>query len=169
VLIILVIILGSVHAKNVQVASYDIIIPKETGNLHVVLLSDTHINKTKGSDYVEKMVRDINSLNPDIVFLAGDIFDDRDINTLKKDKETLKGIKAKYGIYGIVENHEYYSGNLSQSLEIYKEANIKILIDEVVELESVYVVGRDDVHNKRKDLNELLQGVNKNKPIILFY
>lgn len=166
-LIIIIIIVGSVQAKKVQVVSYEIGIPKNADSLHAVLISDTHINKTKGSDYVAKMVEDINSFNPDIVFLAGDIFDDRDINILRKEKETLKGIQAKYGVYGVVGNHEYYSNNLSESLAIYEEANIRILIDEVVQLQSFYIVGRDDVHNKRKGLHELLQGVDKIKPVIL--
>ncbi|MFA7467152.1 MAG: metallophosphoesterase [Desulfotomaculaceae bacterium] len=166
-LIIIIIIVGSVQAKKVQLVSYEIEIPKNAASLHAVLLSDTHINKTKGSGYVANMVEDINSLNPDIVFLAGDIFDDRDINVLRKEKETLKGIQTKYGVYGVVGNHEYYSNNLSESLAVYEEANIKILIDEVVQLESLYIAGRDDVHNKRKGLRELLQGVDKNKPIIL--
>jgi len=166
-LIIIIIVVGSVQAKKVQVVSYELKIPKNAANLHAVLISDTHINKTKGSSYVAKMVEDINSLNPDIVFLAGDIFDDRDINILREEKETLKGIKAQLGVYGVVGNHEYYSNNLSDSLAIYEEANIKILIDEVVQLDSFYIVGRDDVHNKRKGLPELLQGVDKNKPVIL--
>lgn len=166
-LIMIIIIVGSVKAKKVQVVSYEIEIPKNAGNLRAVLLSDTHINKTKGSGYVTKMVGDINSLNPDIVFLAGDIFDDRDINILSKEKETLKGIQAKYGVFGVVGNHEYYNKNLSESLALYKEANIRILIDEVVQLESFYIAGRDDVHNKRKSLHELLRGVDKNKPVIL--
>ena len=166
-LIIIIIIVGSVQAQKVQVVSYKLGIPKSAAKLHAVLISDTHINKTKGSGYVAKMVGDINNLKPDIVLLAGDIFDDRDINILKREKEILKGIQTKYGVYGVVGNHEYYSNNLTESLAVYEEANIRILIDEVVQLEGFYIVGRDDVHNKRKGLRELLQGVDKNKPVLL--
>jgi len=166
-LIFILILIGSIHAKNVKVVSYDINIPKQARDFNIVMLSDTHINQTKSSDYVEKMVSDINSLHPDIVLFAGDIFDDRDVNSLKEKKEILKGIKATDGVYGVLGNHEYYSNNLSEILEIYKEANINILIDEVAELETIYIVGRDDIYKKRKNLNELLQAVNKEKPIIL--
>ncbi len=166
-LIFILILIGSIHAKNVKVVSYDINIPKQARDLNIVMLSDTHINQTKSSDYVENMVSDINSLHPDIVLLAGDIFDDRYVNSLKEKKEILKGIKATDGVYGVLGNHEYYSNNLSEILEIYKEANINILIDEVAELETIYIVGRDDIYKKRKNLNELLQTVNKEKPIIL--
>ncbi|MTI82916.1 MAG: metallophosphoesterase [Firmicutes bacterium] len=166
-LIFILILIGSIHAKNVKVVSYDINIPKQARDFDIVMLSDTHINQTKSSDYVEKMVSDINSLHPDIVLFAGDIFDDRNVNSLKEKKEILKGIKATDGVYGVLGNHEYYSNNLSEILDIYKEANINILIDEVAELETIYIVGRDDIYKKRKNLNELLQTVNKEKPIIL--
>lgn len=165
--IIIVIIFGTVQAQKVHLVTYELKIPKKAPDLHAVLISDTHINKTKGSGFVAQMVKDINSLNPDIVFLAGDIFDDRDISVLRREKDILKGIRAKYGVYGVVGNHEYYSKNLVESLAAYEAANVRILIDEVVQLENFYVAGRDDVHQKRKGLRELLQGVDKNKPVIL--
>jgi len=166
-LIIIVIIFGTLQARKVHPVTYELKIPKQAPDLHAVLVSDTHINKTKGSGFVAQLVEDINSLNPDIVFLAGDIFDDRDISVLRREKDTLKGIRAKYGVYGVVGNHEYYSKNLKESLAVYEEAKIRILIDEVVQLENYCIAGRDDVHKKRKGLRELLQDVDKNKPVIL--
>ncbi len=166
-LIVIVIVFGVVQAREVHPVTYELKIPKQAPDLRAVLVSDSHINKTKGSGFVAQLVADINSLNPDIVFLAGDIFDDRDISILKREKDTLKGVRAKYGVYGVVGNHEYYSRNLSESLAVYEEANVRILIDEVVQLENFYVAGRNDVSQKRQDLGELLQGVDKNKPVIL--
>lgn len=167
ILIILVIIYGAWQAKNIKIEPYDIAIAKKANDLHVVMLSDIHIDNQKGSGYVEKMVRDINALNPDLVLLPGDIFDDRDINILQQEKETLKGIKAKYGVYGVLGNHEYYTGNLNESLTVFKEANIRILRDEVIEVAGVTIVGREDASKQRKSLSEIMQTVDKNKPIIL--
>lgn len=167
VLIIVVILIGSVNQNKIKLETYELNIPKKASDLQVVMLSDLHINKTKRSDYVEKMVRDINVLNPDLVILPGDIFDDRDINTLKKEQEHLKNIKARYGVYGVLGNHEYYNGNLNESMRLLQEAKIRILRDEVVEVAGVYLVGREDVSRKRKDLSDLLQSVDREKPIIL--
>ncbi|GAB6179803.1 metallophosphoesterase [Desulfotomaculum defluvii] len=166
-LIFLTIFYGSLQAKNIKVEPYDLVIPKQADDLRVVMLSDIHIDKQKSNDYIAKMVQDINALNPDMVFFVGDIFDDKDINSLKKEQETLKGIKAKYGIYGVLGNHEYYSGNLAESLAIFKKANIKILRDEVIEVAGIYIVGREDASRERKSLQAILQNVNKEKPIIL--
>ncbi|AQS58149.1 metallophosphoesterase [Desulforamulus ferrireducens] len=167
VLILLAIIYGVVHAKDIKIQPYEIAIPKKAKDLHVVLLSDVHIDSAKSKNYVDKMVRDINALKPDLVLLAGDTFDDRDINTLKKEKVTLQGIQATYGVYGVLGNHEYYSGNLDEMINIFREANIRILRDEVIEVAGVYLVGREDFRKKRKSLKELLQNVDPSKPIIL--
>lgn len=100
-LIFLVILYGSVKANKIKVQRYEIAIPKLATDLRIVMLSDIHIDNAKPEGYVEKMVREINLLNPDLVVLPGDIFDDKDIHVLSKEKEALKNIKAKYGVYGI--------------------------------------------------------------------
>ena len=101
------------------------------------------------------------------MLLAGDTFDDRDITILKKQKETLKAIRTKYGVYGVLGNHEYYSGNLDEMIKTFHEANIEILRDEVVEVAGVYLVGREDVRKTRKSLKELMHTVDLEKPVIV--
>lgn len=167
VLIFLAIIYGVVHAKDIKLQPYEITIPKKAKDLHVVMLSDVHIDSAKNKNYVSKMVQDINALKPDLVLLAGDTFDDRDINTLKKEKEALGGIRATYGVYGVLGNHEYYSGNLDEMIKTLREANIRVLRDEVVEVAGVYLVGREDFRKTRKSLEDILYKVDPAKPIIL--
>lgn len=167
-LIILVIFYGVVNANRVVLQEYNITIPKPSNDLRIVLLADVHIDNAKSRDYVQKMVERVNGLIPDLVFFAGDIFDDRDINALIREKEHLKNIQSKYGTYGVLGNHEYYSGNLKETLEVFKEANIRILRDEYTEIEGIYIVGREDASQRqRKALADILQGVDKSKPIFL--
>lgn len=166
-LILLVILYGAFNANKIILQHYDIGIAKPANDLRIVMLSDIHIDNQKPKGYVEKMVSEINRLNPDLVVLPGDIFDDKDIGALSREKEALKKIKAKYGVYGVLGNHEYYTGNLNESLKIFKEANITILRDEIVEVVGIHLVGREDVSRKRENLANLLKEVNKEKPIIL--
>lgn len=124
---------------------------------------------------VEKMVNIINSLQPDVVLLAGDIFDDRDINVFEREQmgNILKQIHSEYGVYGILGNHEYISGNADSIIKKYEESNIKMLRDSTVKVQnSFYIIGRDDLSgnrykDKRKDLNQLMDQVDKKLPIIL--
>ncbi|RYD01858.1 hypothetical protein N752_28025 [Desulforamulus aquiferis] len=162
------IIFGTVHATNIKVESYDVSIPKPGDDLNIVLLSDIHIDSAKRTGYVQKMVRDINYLQPDLVLLAGDIFDDRDHQALEREIETLRGIESKYGVYGVLGNHEYYGGNLDETIRIFSEANIITLRDEYIEVAGVNLIGRDDVSKKdRKKLEEIMTGMDKSKPIIV--
>ena len=43
--------------------------------LNVVLVADLHLGYSIGCNDMEKMVKRINALNPDVVIYAGDIFD----------------------------------------------------------------------------------------------
>jgi len=58
---------------------------------------------------VEDVVRRTNALEPDLIVLAGDFVDGR-VDQLGYKLEPLKNLRAKYGVYGIPGNHEYYSG-----------------------------------------------------------
>ncbi|AEF94972.1 metallophosphoesterase [Desulfotomaculum nigrificans CO-1-SRB] len=168
VIIFLAILYGYGHAKDIQIAHYDLKLPRVAQELHIVMLADIHLDQDKDKGYVAKMVRQINALNPDLVFLVGDIFDDRDVNLLYQEKETFKQIKSQYGVYGVLGNHEYYTGHLDEILKIFKEANIRILRDEVTETAGLYIVGREDASRRqRKPLTDLLKGVDRAKPIIL--
>lgn len=167
VVILVAIVYGYFHAQSVQIQPYQITLPKAGQDLRIVMLSDIHIDSVKKSGYVAKMVAEVNALKPDLVLLPGDIFDDRDITALEREKETLKGIKAKYGVYGSFGNHEYYSGNMDRMIQIFREANITILRDQVVEVQGLYLVGREDVRQGRKTLKDILQGVDVKKPILV--
>lgn len=166
-LILLIIFYGCLKAAQVKVQPYTVVIPKVGSDLHVVMLADIHMDKAKANDYVEKMTDHINKLNPDLVLLAGDIFDDRDINLLQRKKTALKQIKARYGIYGVLGNHEYYTGNLNQVLSIFQECNINILRDKVVQIAGIYLVGREDASHVRLPLRELLKDIDQEKPVIM--
>ena len=57
---------------------YDVSIEKHVDGLdglNVVLVADLHLGYSIGCKDMEKMVKRINALNPDVVIYAGDIFD----------------------------------------------------------------------------------------------
>lgn len=56
-----------------------------------------------------KLAQQVNNLQPDIIFIAGDLMDGS-LKQLQKEIEPLSKLKAKYGIIYITGNHEYYSG-----------------------------------------------------------
>lgn len=177
-IVFLILIFGTYNANNSKVVNYNLTINKKAADLkklNIVTIADIHFGGLVGKARMEKMVREINSLNPDIVFLCGDIIDD-DINPFIDEnmKDTFKKINSKYGVYGVLGNHEYFGKDIEKIELAYKEADIKLLKDNMEKVEnSFYIVGRDDASAKRfnnknrMEISELLKSCDKSLPIIV--
>jgi predicted MPP superfamily phosphohydrolase len=169
-------LIGAINARHIRVKELTLQIPKNsiTGNpLHIVLASDIHLGTIIHNSRLEQIVEKINQLNPDIILLAGDVFDE-DITSLmeKNTSAILANLKAKYGVYAVPGNHEYFSG-IDKAIAYLQDANITVLRDSLsLVAGSFYIVGRDDLsgnrmNNKRKSLEELMKNVDKSYPVIL--
>ena len=76
----------------------------------IVALTDTHITPLSSVKRIDKIVNTVNELTPDIIVLVGDIVDAKP-NRLKKQMQALKKLKAKYGTFVTLGNHEFYHGS----------------------------------------------------------
>lgn len=136
-------------------------------SLKIVGLSDLHLGYGIGKDELEKWVDMINSENPDIVLIAGDIIDNS-VRPLNAENFAESFHKVKAPIYACLGNHEYISG-IKASVDFINKAGIHLLRDSVAEVDSCfYIIGRDDKSNHdRKPLKDLITGLDKSKPLIL--
>jgi len=76
ILVILILLYGSWNALNPRVINYNLEIPKKAGNikeLQVVMVSDLHLSKVVHNGRLKEMVDKINTLNPDLVLMPGDL------------------------------------------------------------------------------------------------
>lgn len=137
--------------------------------LRIVAVSDLHLGYGIGKGELEKWIDLINSENPDIVLIAGDIIDNS-VRPLNEGNfaESFHKIKAPMGVYACPGNHEYIGG-LTGSLDFIEKAGIHMLRDSVALVDSsFYVIGRDDRSNKgRRPLKDLVASLDKSKPIIM--
>ena len=183
---------GILHAKHIYTTNYDIYINKTCGtekSMKLVMIADLHLGYSIGTKSMKNMVREINKLDADLVCISGDIFDN-DYDALDNPKELisiLKGIKSKYGVYACYGNHDIsekilagFTFNTEERKEseprmdeFLKEANIKLLSDEVECINNeFYLVGRVDYSTARKSQGrktpkELIDGLDKSKPIFV--
>ncbi len=177
---VLAVVYGVYNASDIVIKDYDVLISKEkiTGNikdLNVVMFSDTHIGTTIRENEIDEIVEKVNALNPDVIFLCGDIFDEGTSQYLKEyASKAFSEFQSKFGVYYITGNHEYYSGDVNNSIKFIQDAGIIVLKDEYKLVDdSFYVVGRMDMEVRReegierKEVSEILDGVNKDLPIIL--
>lgn len=177
-IILITLIYGTYNASHSKVISYNVSIDKNAGELkklNILTVADIHLGGIVGKNRLNKMVDEINKLKPDIVFLCGDIVDD-DIDPFIAENmgESFKQIKSKYGVYGVLGNHEYMGSNIQATEKAYEEANIKLLKDKAEKVNnSFYVIGRDDASGgrvngkKRMDISQLVKSLDKALPIIV--
>ena len=195
-LILLLSACGIFHAKYIKTTSYDVIINKtipERTSMKVVLLADTHFGYNVGVLHARELVRKINKQKPDLVCIAGDIFDNEydAIRNPEKLEKTLRGIKSTYGVYACWGNHDlneeilagftfkHKDGDLSDIKDPHmkkflEDSNIHILEDESVLInDQFYVIGRKDasltekIHETRKSPARLTEKLDRDKPIIM--
>ena len=195
-LILLLSACGIFHAKYIKTTSYDVIINKtipERTSMKIVLLADTHFGYNAGVLHARELVRKINKQKPDLVCIAGDIFDNEydAIRNPEKLEQTLRGIKSTYGVYACWGNHDlneeilagftfkHKDGDLSDIKDLrmkkfLENSNIHILEDESVLInDQFYVIGRKDasltekIDETRKAPAQLTEKLDRDKPIIM--
>ncbi|WP_025692459.1 metallophosphoesterase, partial [Paenibacillus zanthoxyli] len=87
--------------------------------------------------------------------------------------EQLGKLKARYGVFAVLGNHEYYGGDIKKYTDLMNEVGIHVLQDEVAETAGVYIVGRKDKAAEsmdsegRKSVASLLEGLDLTRPVIM--
>jgi predicted MPP superfamily phosphohydrolase len=168
---------GHFNARNPVIRELALPIPKhagETENLNIVLVSDLHLGSILEKKHLKRIAAKISSLDPDIILLAGDVIDEDLQPVIMKDLGSgLKVLNSRLGVYAVTGNHEYIGG-IDAAVEYLEKHGIKIIRDSAVLIEnSFYLIGREDRDRPRfsgqtrKDLPEIMAGVNKNFPLIL--
>jgi len=81
-------------------------LPQSFNGFRIVQFSDVHLGSWTSKQKLEESVAIINSLNPDLIFFTGDMFNycTADGNGFEP---ILSKLKAQYGIYAILGNHDY--------------------------------------------------------------
>lgn len=105
-------------------------LPEGADGLTVAVLADLHVDGITRADRIRKIVERTNALNPDIVIIAGD-FVDGTVPVHGDDVRPLADLKARYGVFGVPGNHEYYSG-YEDWMEFLPTLGIRMLPNEHV-------------------------------------
>lgn len=163
---------GSYKFNNPEVKNITIELSKPLPGKHlrIVLISDIHLSSYINGSHLDRYIEIINSQNPHLVLIAGDIVD-RDLQPLLDwdISSRFKKIKSKYGVFAISGNHDYYGGQREQLYNYVRSSGITLLLDSVAVVgESIQIVGREDKTNKnRKNLSEIVAKLDNKLPIIL--
>lgn len=166
-----VVLAGIINFNTIRTSEYRIEIPRRSSQLNhlrIAFAADFHLNERTGIHFVRRFVAKIKETDPDIVILGGDIIEgDRDDGSITEYESVLNGIKPPYGVYGVLGNHEFYSGHDQGSF--FKKAGIKVLCDSVIVIDGAFTLaGRYDSHfSGRKPVADLLSSSPDSLPLIL--
>jgi len=165
-------LVGNYRFRNPDVKQVEMEIPGgdgPTGILTIAVASDVHLGSIIRKNRLKKYVELLNKQNADVILFAGDLIDHsiRPVIEQKMDEE-LRSLKARYGVYAIFGNHEYY-GKVEKAMDFYARSGIKLLRDTAVIIDNRFVlIGRDDIsQHRRKPLEVILEGISANLPKIL--
>lgn len=180
---------GFFHGKDVRVTRWQAAVDKPCAagdTLNVVLASDLHLGANLGSRQLARIAGLINEQQPDLVCLAGDIFDN-DYDALDDPeaiRAALASIQSKYGVYACWGNHDVQEkllGGFSfrgtpttdpRMAQLLADAGITLLSDEAVEVDGAfYLVGRKDAKRPadgaaRQPAAALTAGLDAAKPVL---
>lgn len=171
-------IYGFIHGRQIAHVSYEIPLKNTTdiSDLNVVLISDLHLGAIGSEEQLKTIVDEINSLQPDIICIAGDFFD-TDFASIQNPKEaiqTLKQLNATHGTYACLGNHD--GGQTFQQMTAFLEkANIQLLNDTYTTIDDrLILLGRLDAspiggydEAKRQPLASIFTREDRSLPVIV--
>lgn len=167
--------------KKVEIVKETIVfpsLPSAFNGYKIVHLSDFHIGTYNSSpETVEKIVRDVNSLNPDLIVFTGDLVNNSP-DEITPFSKLLSQFRAKDGVISILGNHDYclyrryqppYTPQkaLNELTAKESEAGWKLLRNEAVQIrrgnDSIAVIGVENAGDKhfinKSDLKKALAGI----------
>ncbi len=141
-----------VRTAAVEVADW----PAGQPPLKILLLSDTHV---AGPDMpparLERIVRDLNRLKPDLVLIAGDLVSERrgatHAYTPAEVVAPLGGLRAPLGVLVAPGNHDHWFRPDALRGELEKRG-LRVLQNEAVKLGPLIVGGVDDDYSGHDDV-----------------
>lgn len=103
------------------------------------LVSDVHLGHVNGAGFMGRVVTKVNRLQPDIVFIPGDLFDGTRVDPTVL-AVPWKDLTPKLGAYFVTGNHEEFT-DPAKYLDGVRGAGVYVLNNEKVVIDGLQVVG----------------------------
>lgn len=162
---------------------------KQLDGLRIVTIADIHT----GSNYAPRervrfVVEQANAQNADVIVLLGDYVSESkwDRQCVRKREtagdctelripfdeiaEDLRGLKAKYGVYAVIGNHDWYHNEAKAKRLLEEVAAIRVLNNEIAEIkineETLRIWGIEDWYLNRRVPTDAFNALEEKKNII---
>lgn len=151
-----------------RVREVDISVPElKIPSLRIAEISDVHINTFTAPEEIRAIFDKVMLLHADMIVLAGDILD---TDIVKDDMYKAYGfdrLKAKYGVFAVSGNHDYYTG-IKTFAALCEKNNITVLEDNVLLVKNIInVAGINDINwNREEFIRDIISRSDKNYPVL---
>ncbi|MEV8549518.1 metallophosphoesterase [Streptomyces glaucescens] len=118
-------------------------LPRGAHGFRIAVVSDIHLGPVLGRGFAQKVVDTINSTQPDLIAVVGDLVDGS-VKDLGPAAAPLAELRARHGAYFVTGNHEYFSG-AEQWVEEVRRLGLRPLENDRTELPFFDLAGVNDV------------------------
>jgi hypothetical protein len=130
----------------------------------LVQLTDIHVGPFMTAEELAAFVEAANRLEPDLIALTGDFVAGSPVEVAPC-VEVLAGLKARYGIFACIGNHEIYAKADALLTRALEANNIRVLRNDGVSLpvenSRLAILGIDDLRSGRPDFNRAVGAAQK--------
>ena len=135
-----------------------------TEKVRVVQVSDVQISENFTAEHLKKIVKKINSLNPDIFIFTGDLYEN--YATYGNEEAVIRelsNIKARYGKFAIWGNRDYGGGLGKKYERILEESGIELLKNSGINIQiesgkTMFIGGLDDYLLGKPNITPIING-----------
>jgi uncharacterized protein len=123
---------------NLETTAQPIRLARLPGAFHgfrIAQISDIHIGPFMPQEEIRKYAAIANRLKPDLIVLTGD-FVTFDPSTQQAVVDALTGLRAPFGVFGCLGNHDAWAGVEDSITLLFRRAGIRILRGERLAIES---------------------------------
>lgn len=133
---------GVLNARSIRVRRLTVKLsnlPSAWRGRTAALVSDIHLGHINGARFLRGIVSRVAQLQPDIVFITGDLYDGSKVDP-DSIAAPLRELSSKFGAYFVTGNHEEFS-DPSKYLDAIERAGVGVLHNEKIVIKGLQIVG----------------------------
>jgi hypothetical protein len=92
------------------------------------LISDIHSSLFMGREQMDRYVSSLNGMKTDLIVVAGD-FVNSQVSEVYPFAESFSMLAAPHGVFGVMGNHDYYTGDPERIASVVNDTGIRLLRD----------------------------------------
>ncbi len=134
-------------------------LPDEMKGLTIALISDVHSGPFMEYGQMKHYCDVINDMKPDLIFIPGDITNTKKTES-KEFASAFRDLKAKYGIFATMGNHDYFSDPAYITDVLRNESPVTVLRNGFsgvkINGKDLMIIGTDDTRDSGNGSNHIL-------------